>query len=162
VQDTNRKQIIAATKVLAPHNLPYQMFLLVQQMTRRFQDVLDVHHLTPLHWGILCCLWMNDGLRTSDLAQQLEQLGGTITVGLDTMEGRHLVTRKPDDNDGRVSRIFLTRRGKGLQQKLQLEAGSLITDMFSPLSPEDYERLCLQITLLRAHVSKRAAGSRKV
>jgi DNA-binding MarR family transcriptional regulator len=140
-------------EVLAPRNLPYQMFLLVQQMTKRFQQVLTPHGLTPLHWGILCCLWGEDGLRTTEIATRLEQLGGTVTVGLDAMERDELVQRKKDRADGRVSRIFLTERGASLQKTLAPSAAALIDDMFATLTPEEYSSLARQIEALRRAVS---------
>ncbi len=145
-----------ARQALAPHNLPYQMFLLVQQMTKRFQQVLAPHGLTPLHWGILCCLWAEDGLRTTGIAKRLEQLGGTVTVGLDGMERDGLVRRKKDRADGRISRIFLTPRGRSLQAALAPAAAALIDDMFVALSPSQFDELARHVANLRQSVSQPA------
>ncbi len=144
--------------VLAPENLPYQMFLLVQQMTRRFQQILTPHDITPLHWGILCCLWAEDGLPTTQIAQRLEQLGGTVTVGLDSMERRGFVKRRRDRVDGRILRIFLTRTGRVLKEALEPAAASLIRQMFATLAPEEYNALSTQIAHLRKTVPE-ADGS---
>jgi DNA-binding MarR family transcriptional regulator len=135
------------------------MFLLVQQMTRRFQEVLRPHGVTPLHWGILCCLWREDGLRTSQIASRLEQLGGTVTVGLDVMERHRLVQRKKDKSDGRVSRVFLTNRGRTLRQELEPAAASLILEMFATLAPEEFRSLSAQITHLRQVLDQAAAST---
>ena len=140
--------------VLAPENLPYQMFLLVQQMTRRFQEILAPYGITPLHWGILCCLWAEDGLRTTQIADRLEQLGGTVTVGLDVMERDGHIQRKKDRTDGRVSRVFLTQRGRILKGSLEPAAAALIHQMFATIAPEDYKSLSTQIAHLRKAVSK--------
>jgi len=140
--------------VLAPENLPYQMFLLVQQMTRRFQEILTPHGITPLHWGVLCCLWKEDGLRTTQIAEQLEQLGGTVTVGLDVMERDGFVQRKKDKTDGRVSRVFLTARGRILKSTLEPAAAALIQEMFVTLAPDEYKSLSSQIAHLRKTVAK--------
>jgi DNA-binding MarR family transcriptional regulator len=140
--------------VLAPRNLPYQMFLLVQQMTRRFQEILTPHGITPLHWGILCCLWGEDGLRTTEIAARLEQLGGTVTVGLDVMERLGLVRRKKDKADGRILRIFLTERGRILKKTLEPAAAALIQEMFVTFAPEEYNALSSHIARLRNAVAK--------
>ncbi len=144
-------------EVLAPRNLPYQMFLLVQQMTKRFQEILTPQGLTPLHWGILCCLWEEDGLGTTEIGTLLEQLGGTVTVGLDAMERDGLVQRKKDLVDGRVSRIFLTKRGASLKGTLAPAAAALIDDMFVTLTPDQYRELAKQVAHLRRTVSKPAS-----
>ncbi len=130
------------------------MFLLVQQMTRRFQEILTPHGITPLHWGILCCLWGEDGLRTTQIAERLEQLGGTITVGLDGMERKGYIERKKDRIDGRVSRVFLRERGRILKRSLEPAAAALIRELFATLAPEDYQALAAQIAHLRAAVPK--------
>jgi DNA-binding MarR family transcriptional regulator len=130
------------------------MFLLVQQMTKRFQEILAPHGLTPLHWGILCCLWEEDGLGTTEIGTLLEQLGGTVTVGLDAMERDGLVQRKKDLADGRISRIFLTKRGASLKGTLAPAAAALIDDMFVTLTPGEYRDLAKQVAHLRQAVSK--------
>ena len=71
-------------RILTPHNLPYRLRLLVQLMARKFQDMLDPHHLTPLLWGVLSFLWQEDGLATVELAHRLEQLPGTIIAALNS------------------------------------------------------------------------------
>jgi DNA-binding MarR family transcriptional regulator len=139
--------------ILAPYNLPYQMLLLVQQMTRRFQEILTPYGITPLHWGILCCLWEEDALPTSEIAKRLEQLGGTITVGLDTMERDGLIRRKKDRSDGRISRIVLLEKGRAMQSPLQSEAARLVRGMFSILSPEEYRILSQQVIDLRKTIA---------
>ncbi len=151
-------------EVLAPRNLPYQMFLLVQQMTKRFQEILTPHGLTPLHWGILCCLWKEDGLRTTEIAMRLEQLGGTVTVGLDVMERDGFVERKRDRADGRVSRIFLTRLGASLKKTLAPSAAALIDDMFATFTLGEYHSLTKQVAKLRQAVanSSNTARTRKL
>jgi DNA-binding MarR family transcriptional regulator len=129
------------------------MFLLVQQMSRRFQEVLTPHDLTPLHWGILSCLWKQDGLRTTEIVQQLEQLGGTITVGLDAMQKRGLIRRKVNPADRRVSQIFLTAKAKNLQPILEPQARALIADTFSILTEQEFATLASQVATLRRHLS---------
>lgn len=141
--------------VLSPHNLPYRIRLLVQLLTRRFADVLAPDHLTPLHWGILCCLWQQDGMATQAIAHQLQQLGGTITMGLDTMEKRDLVHRNPDPDDRRISRVWLTKQGEDLQGKLVPRVESFVQYTFSCLSAEDYEHLSTTVNRLREHLDSK-------
>jgi DNA-binding MarR family transcriptional regulator len=135
--------------VLAPENLPFQLHLLVQGMTRRMQGLLQPFNLTPLHWGMLCCLWRRDGLSTTEFTEQLSQLGGTITVALQAMERRKLIRRRPHPRDGRASQIFLTARGRALEQELVPAAANLIQDLFRDLSPAEYKQFADTVSLLR-------------
>lgn len=98
--------------VLAPYNLGYKVKLLSQLMYRDFLERLEPYGLTPFHYLVLCCLWEEDGLSTSGIAQKLKQLGATLTGVVDRMEDRNLVYRKRDLNDRRIVRIWLTEEGK--------------------------------------------------
>jgi len=142
----------ASESVLAPHNLPYQMRLLVQLLTRRFQAVIEPYNLTPLHWGVLSCLWREDGLATQAIATRIQQLGGTVTVGLDAMEKRGLVRRKPDARDRRVSRVWLTRKGAALEQQVVPRVATFVEQTFSCLSAEECAELTRMVQQLREHV----------
>jgi MarR family transcriptional regulator, organic hydroperoxide resistance regulator len=104
--------------ILAPHGWGYRMRLVSMLLTREFQSLLDPYGLTPFHWVVLCCLWQEDGLATSALADKLQQVGGTLTGVLDRMEERGLVCRQRDERDRRIWRIWLTETGEELRYVL--------------------------------------------
>jgi DNA-binding MarR family transcriptional regulator len=134
--------------------MSYRMRLLTQLMARKFQDVLDPFGLTPLHWGVLSCLWQEDGLATLELASRLEQLPGTIIAGLGAMQKRGLVKRTADSSDRRISRIWLTRRGQSLRESLVPPVESLIGNMFIVLSEKECSQLSLAVDRLRVHIER--------
>ena len=142
----------SSLEVLAPGNLPFQLHLLVQSLTRRMQKVLDPFNLTPLHWGILCCLWRQEGLSPTDFAEQLSQLGGTITVALQALERRKLIVRRANRDDGRATQLYLTAPGRSLEQVLVPLAGNLIQDLFRGLSASEYKQFESTVRLLRTHL----------
>ena len=99
-------------------------------------------------------LWKEDGLRTTEIAQRLEQLGGTITVGLDSMQRRGLIRRQRSAVDRRVSQILLTEKGRRLRAVLEPAAATLVTEIFAALSAEDYTEFARQIRVLRTHLGR--------
>lgn len=103
---------------LAPYNLGYKVKLVSQLMYRDFLERLEPYGLTPFHYLVLCCLWEEDGLSTSGIADKLKQLGATLTGVVDRMESRKLVYRERDPRDRRVVRIWLTEEGKKLMHVL--------------------------------------------
>lgn len=125
-QTTNSQATVGATvgvtagwqAILAPYGIGYRIKLLSQLLSRRFQERLDPFGLTIFHWVVLCCLWEEDGLAISSIADKLQQVGGTLTGVLDRMENRKLVRRERDLNDRRVWRIWLTEEGRKLQDIL--------------------------------------------
>jgi len=138
--------------VLTPDNLPYRMRLLVQAMTRHFQDLLQEYDITPLHWGVLSCLWREDGQATQAIAHTLEQLGGTLTVGIDAMERRGLVKRKRDKVDGRISRVWLTKKGRAMEGMVVPEVEEFVGRLFGCLSEKEYGELSGLVDRLREHL----------
>jgi DNA-binding MarR family transcriptional regulator len=148
------KETRSLERVLAPHNLPYQMRLLVQLLTRRFQTVIEPFGLTPLHWGVLSCLWQEDGLATQTIAARLEQLGGTVTVVLDAMEKRGLIRRTQDPEDRRVSRIWLSRKGKAMRNKVVPLVTAFTGQVFSSLTADECSELARMVERLRDHVEQ--------
>lgn len=74
-----------------------------------------------LHAGqemILFLLWIEEGMSHSQFAEQMCVEPPTITKMLQRMEAAGLVERHPDANDARVSRVYLTERGRSLEQQV--------------------------------------------
>lgn len=121
--------------VLPPVALGYRIKLLTQEIQRRFQETLDPYGLTPLQWAVLCRLWVEDGLATSRLGQELSQLGGTITVVLPGLERGKYVRRRRDKSDRRIMRVWLTESGETLKWILPRQVQQLQTRLFGGLGP---------------------------
>ncbi len=60
-------------------------------------------------------LWEQEGLTQSQLVENLCVQPATVSKMLDRMEKGGLVIRRPDVEDSRVSRVFLTEEGRKLQ-----------------------------------------------
>lgn len=127
--------------VLAPHGLGYRIKLLSQLLARNFQERLDPFGLTIFHWVVLCCLWEEDGLAISSIAEKLQQVGGTLTGVLDRMEQRGLVRRERDQHDRRVWRIWLTDAGRELETILPPIALEVRETAMQGIAPADRDRL---------------------
>src|SRR6266568_6916384 len=83
-----------------------------------------------LHTGqemLLLQLWIEEGIPQSQLAACMEVEPPTATKMLQRMERAGLIERRPDPEDARVSLVYLTERGRALEQPVlevwkQLEA----------------------------------------
>lgn len=122
---------------LAPYNLGYKVKLVSQLMYRDFLERLEPYGLTPFHYLVLCCLWEEDGLSTSGIADKLKQLGATLTGVVDRMEDRHLVYRERDPSDRRIIRIWLTDEGKKLMDVLPAVGAETIQRATAGVSEAD-------------------------
>lgn len=78
--------------------------------------------LRVAEWRVLACLEEKDGQMITRLARiaLLEQ--SRLTRITEKMEERGLITRRPDDRDGRRVRIYLTAEGRAIADTLVADA----------------------------------------
>lgn len=74
-----------------------------------------------LHAGqdlFLMSVWQEEGVTQSQLASQMDVQPATLTNMLHRLSAAHLAERKPDPQDQRVWRVYLTPQGRELQSRL--------------------------------------------
>ncbi len=74
--------------------------------------------ITPEQWGVLNCLWEEDGQIQTEIAERILKDKTNLTRMLDVMEREELVERRPHEKDRRSYRIYLTPKGGKLKEKL--------------------------------------------
>lgn len=75
-----------------------------------------------LHVGqemVLIELLNEDGLRSGELASRLGVEPPTVTKTLGRLESSGLIERRPDQDDARCGRVFLTEGGRNLEEPLK-------------------------------------------
>lgn len=96
----------------------YYIFLEVLRLhyyrTHTLLDEIGIYHGQPL---MLLILNDKDGQSQTELATRLNLKAPTITVMLKRMEKANLVVRKQDRDDQRVSRVYITERGREVFKK---------------------------------------------
>lgn len=65
---------------------------------------------------ILLQLWLEEGIPQSQIAACIKVEPPTATKMLQRMERAGLIERRPDPADARVSLVYLTERGRALEQ----------------------------------------------
>lgn len=95
---------------------------LVRQAFQSFQQQLDGRTsglgVTSSQWRVLRQLWLTDGRCQSDLASLLGISQATLTMILQGLEKKELVDRRRNAANRREMLVFLTVRGRDLQEKL--------------------------------------------
>jgi DNA-binding MarR family transcriptional regulator len=76
------------------------------------------HEATSEQWKILITLWAEDGLTQKQIAERSHKNKVSVVKLIDGLERRGLVNRLPDPGDRRSNRIFLTPKGKSVQEEL--------------------------------------------
>lgn len=77
---------------------------------------LKGYDVTMSQWAILKQLWRQEGKSQVELQECLGLDGATVTGLLQRMTLLGLIQRRPDAEDKRVQRVFLTERGHTLEK----------------------------------------------
>ena len=87
-----------------------------------------------LHVGqemLLSGLWEKEGLTQTELADYVMIQPATVTNMLQRLERAGIVERRPDPEDQRISRVYATRKGRGLEQAVEEQWGKLEQESFA-------------------------------
>ena len=84
------------------------MHLYLQRSMQLFRS-LDIH---PGQAGMLWALERSDGLSQKQLAKKMGITPPSITVMIKKLEAEQLIEKQQDKHDQRVTRIFITEKGR--------------------------------------------------
>ncbi|KAK1182134.1 MarR family transcriptional regulator [Streptomyces sp. NBS 14/10] len=105
-----------------------------------------------LHLGqnhLLAALWEHDGRTPGEIASALHVTTPTVTKMATRMAATGLLTRRPDDRDSRLVRLWLTDAGRALQQPVEQERRRMEEAVTADLT--DAERQHLLSALTKVH-----------
>ncbi|WP_034091631.1 MarR family winged helix-turn-helix transcriptional regulator [Streptacidiphilus albus] len=97
-----------------------------------------------LHLGqnyLLAALWEQDGGTPGELATALNVTTPTVVKMADRMTAAGLLTRRRDDRDNRLVRLWLTDAGRALQQPVEAERRSIEERVTADLTDTEREHL---------------------
>ena len=113
----------------------------------------------PAQAGCLRVLSTNDGISQRDLAEQLHVSRPTVTTMLQKMEKSHLIERRPDAQDQRLTRIYLTEDGRALQDSLGSAFRDLIEAGLGPMPEADRREFLRLLEDLNANITRALADA---
>ncbi len=90
---------------------------------------------------VLEALWREDGLTPGELARRIGVETPTMVRGVGRMEAAGLVVRRDDPRDGRLVRVYLTDRGRELEEIIPQAEDEVIEEAFSGFSMKDRKQL---------------------
>lgn len=127
----------------------YKLFgQIVKLHFTRAHNTLDKLGLYPGQPPLLFSLHCNGGQSQKELADNLGIKPATITVMVKRMEKSELITREQDEEDQRISRVYLTEKGKQVCEELKGVMSILNAECFSNFTDEEkilLRRLLLQV-----------------
>ena len=100
---------------------------------------LGIH---PRQFPVLMAGTRREGIRLRELADLLRVKPPTVTVTVQRLEKAGLVCKKLDENDQRVSRIYLTESGKNLRDEMEILSRKSEAALTEGFSEEELHLLC--------------------
>lgn len=107
-------------------------------------EEIGLYHGQP---PMLFILNKTDGQSQKELVTALNVTPATITVMLKRMEKSNLVVRKQDDEDQRISRVYITDEGKELANKANQVMKDIEEECFGNFTPD--EKIILRRLLMQ-------------
>jgi DNA-binding MarR family transcriptional regulator len=113
---------------------------------------------TGLHWGLrrlLQELWITDGLSQAELAHAVRSSEASASNMLKHLVSGGWVERRRDQYDYRISRVFLTDKGRALRDAVEQECAGIHEEICQNLGTQDAKRLT---ALLGSALDRLVAG----
>ena len=110
-----------------------------------FDREMSQHRLTRSQWWLLANLQYNDGASQQSLADILEMGKSATGKLIDQLEAKGWIERRPNPDDKRAYRIFLTSKMEPLSKDIEAQASALIDKSLSKLKPGDRQALLGQL-----------------
>ncbi|MEC9346244.1 MAG: MarR family transcriptional regulator [Pseudomonadota bacterium] len=122
-------------------NLEFLINDVARLMTREYDRRVRDMNLTRSQWWVLVSLIRNDGSNQTELADQLDI--GKVALGglLDRLEAKGWIERRPDPDDRRAKRVFLTDAVRPLIREMQEKGRSVHRLITRGMARNDQDRL---------------------
>ncbi len=104
--------------------------------------------VTRAKWAVLSKLERSEGLKQAELAELLDVQPITLTRLLDGLATNGLIERRPDPDDRRVNRLFLTPAARPLLDSLGTLAEDLMQTALAGLKREDVEAMLTNFAII--------------
>jgi len=98
-------------------------------------------NVTAQQWAVLNRLWEEDGLHQNELAERTTKNRHNMSRMLTVLEKQGLLKRRPDPEDARLQRIYLTKKGVMLQDVLVPIVDKVMENIFKGLKKPELENL---------------------
>lgn len=126
-------------------------------MQRYLQMQIEPHGIALGTWYFLRVLWVKDGLTQRELSQAVGTMEPTTLVAIKAMMANGLVERRRNARDGRKINIYLTKKGKALEETWQPKAMEVNALATQGISDEEEHMLLDLLGRIQANLSRHIA-----
>lgn len=126
---------------LPDFSLQQSLGYLIRSSHHHFQSLLaariEPHGITLGMWYFLRVLWEEDGLTQRELSNRVGTMEPTTLEAIKTIEAKGLVRREHDLKDKRKRLVYLTEKGRSLEEILLPLARALVDEAVVDLTDDE-------------------------
>lgn len=132
--------------------------MLINQISRMFDERMRAilpsgHPLTQNSCRfIMRNLYHQDGLTQQELVNSTNMKAPTISVAIRTLEEEGMVRREPDPKDMRSVRVYLTEKGRAVDEEFREQLRQTDRLLMQNISEEDEELLIRLLMAVRENI----------
>jgi MarR family transcriptional regulator, transcriptional regulator for hemolysin len=125
----------------------------VQRLMRAYADKEAARYgITRAQWAVLAKVERIEGMKQTELAEQLEMQPITLTRLIDKLCNNGWIERRGDETDRRVNRLYLKKAARPLLGKLAGLKSEITATALEGISPAEAERLVSQLESIKENV----------
>jgi len=150
---------------MRPRNPRREFAFLVNDVARMLRTYADQRArrlgITRAQWAVMARLETTEGLKQSELADILDLQPITLTRLIDRLCANGMVERRPDPNDRRAKRLYLTPLARPLMDRLTDMGQDMMGTVLEGFDLATVERMILELGVtkdnLKNAIAKRTA-----
>ena len=132
----------------------------LQRLVRAYADRQAARFgITRAQWAVLAKVERFEGMKQTELAEQMEMQPITLTRLIDRLCDSGWIERRSDDTDRRVNRLYLRKAGRALLGKMNGLKSEITTTALKGIGPADAQRLLTQLETVKENVRKAIADA---
>jgi MarR family transcriptional regulator for hemolysin len=125
----------------------------LQRLVRAYADKQAARYgITRAQWAVLAKVERTEGLKQSELAEQMEMQPITLTRLIDRLCDNGWIERRDDETDRRVNRLYLRKAARPLLGKLSGLRSELTATALEGINPTEAHRLLAQLEAIKENV----------
>jgi len=122
-------------------NFGFLIHDIARLMRTEFDQTMKPLGLTRSQWWVLAYLLRKDGPTQKELGDILDISKVTLSGLINRLEARGWVERRPDSEDRRAKRIFLTDQASKLTLQMKKDGLHLVQNITQEMSPDEHDQL---------------------
>ena len=131
----------------------------LQRLVRAYADKQAARYgITRAQWAVLAKVERHEGLKQSELAEQMEMQPITLTRLIDRLCDNGWIERRSDDADRRVNRLYLRKAARPLLGKLSGLRSEITATALEGINPSDAQRFLAQLETIKENVRNAIQG----